>query len=341
MVRIWPMPWPRAASSTITSSIQARSPVGIGNITRVSVPEIFPSERATSSVLASEPTTASSTARSAGGALLDSWGSRTPNASTTSSVTSRSTSTLTVTRALYRAARPVRGKPGRPGRSGRRVTRSPQAPDYAPRRPPPSSAHAEGVQPGRGAGRRHDDDQERRAEQERGRRGAQAGQPGRVDGQGLAAAQGLHRDQGGEQRHGDQGGEPLRPGMSQPLRRHGQPGQLKRVAAHRGDQDGDPGRAHRPGLSPAPPGAPSGPSGPGAAPAASTTGSPGGKNGVAARAMAAPASATARSVRPSRSRGHSSARNAAGPTTSRPKESEEPRWPAPSAPASVAAFQVR
>ena len=32
------MPWPRAASSTITSSIQARTPVGIGNITSDKVP---------------------------------------------------------------------------------------------------------------------------------------------------------------------------------------------------------------------------------------------------------------------------------------------------------------
>ena len=116
------MPWPRAASSTITSSIQARTPVGIGNITSDSVPEIFPSERAMSSVVAAELATPSSTARSAGGALRDSWGSRTPNASTTSSVTSRSTSTLTVTRALYRARRPAESAPAaararrRPGR---------------------------------------------------------------------------------------------------------------------------------------------------------------------------------------------------------------------------------
>ena len=96
------MPCPRAASSTITSSIQARTPVGIGNITSDSVPAIFPPDRAMSSVVASEPTTRASTARSAGAALLDNWGSRTPKASTTSSVTSRSTSTLTVTRALYR-----------------------------------------------------------------------------------------------------------------------------------------------------------------------------------------------------------------------------------------------
>jgi hypothetical protein len=35
-----PTPWPRADSSTTTSSIQARIPVGIGNVTSVSMPMI-------------------------------------------------------------------------------------------------------------------------------------------------------------------------------------------------------------------------------------------------------------------------------------------------------------
>ena len=39
-----PMPCPRADSSTTTSSIQARSPVGIGNITSVSMPTAWSPE---------------------------------------------------------------------------------------------------------------------------------------------------------------------------------------------------------------------------------------------------------------------------------------------------------
>src|SRR6202035_434326 len=166
-------------------------------------------------------------------------------------------------------------------------------------------------------------------------------------------------------------------GMSQPARRHGQAGQLQPVAAHRGDQHRDPGRAHRHGLSTAGPAAPAGsgwphgaalpaaesaasPAGdraasrsggsvpaegsnaaPSAAAAARTIGSPGGQNGVAASAIRAPARATVRSVRPSRSLRHSNDRNAAGPTTPRPNVLGEPSLPAPSAPASVPAFQVR
>ena len=56
---------------------------------------------------------------------------------------------------------------------------------------------------------------------------------------------------------------------------------------------------------------------------------------------AAPSRATPRSVRPARSRGQISARNAAGPTTSSPNDCGEPSLPAPTAPTSVARFQVR
>jgi hypothetical protein len=43
-----PTPWPRADPSTTTSSIQARSPVGIGKVTSVSMPMIWPDARAAS-----------------------------------------------------------------------------------------------------------------------------------------------------------------------------------------------------------------------------------------------------------------------------------------------------
>ena len=70
-------------------------------------------------------------------------------------------------------------------------------------------------------------------------------------------------------------------------------------------------------------------------------GTPDGTNGTVASAISAPPAAVARSARPLRSRGQISARNAAGPTTSRPRSCGEPNRPASSAPASVARFQVR
>src|SRR6202046_203603 len=125
------MPWPRAASSTTTSSIQARCPVGIGNITRVSAPVIRPSERATSCEFAGVPTIARTDAASRGSAEAASCGTSRRKASTTSSVTSLSTSTRTVTRRTLPLrpaarsvprpscgpppARPPSGSPARPG----------------------------------------------------------------------------------------------------------------------------------------------------------------------------------------------------------------------------------
>ena len=94
-----PAPCLLAASSTTTSSIQARTPVGIGKTASVRVPMISPgppvaaSPRATSTVLDEAPTTRASAAWSSGGADLDSCGSSRPKALTVSSVTSRSTST--------------------------------------------------------------------------------------------------------------------------------------------------------------------------------------------------------------------------------------------------------
>jgi hypothetical protein len=67
-------------------------------------------------------------------------------------------------------------------------------------------------------------------------------------------------------------------------------------------------------------------------------GAPGGNNGVVAMAIAAPPAPTSRSARPAASLGQISARNAAGPMTSRPNDSGEPMLPALTAPASVVAF---
>ena len=63
---------------------------------------------------------------------------------------------------------------------------------------------------------------------------------------------------------------------------------------------------------------------------------------MVASAIAAPAQRDRALGRgPARSRGQISARNAAGPTTSRPNDCGEPTRPAPNAPASVLRFQVR
>ena len=83
-----PTPLPRAVSSTTTSSIQARKPVGIGNIASVSVPMIVPSARATSRVTAGEPTIFSSAPRPGGPVVADNCGTSRANAATSSSVTS-------------------------------------------------------------------------------------------------------------------------------------------------------------------------------------------------------------------------------------------------------------
>lgn len=71
------------------------------------------------------------------------------------------------------------------------------------------------------------------------------------------------------------------------------------------------------------------------------TGAPGGSSGVVASAMAAPSTATTRSAPVAFSLGQISARNAAGPMTSRPSDCGDPIVPALSAPASVARFHVR
>ena len=81
------MPRPRAASSTTTSSIQARMPVGVGNMARVSEPMIVPSARATSSVTAGELTISVKASRPGGPLVADNCGTSLANASTSSSVT--------------------------------------------------------------------------------------------------------------------------------------------------------------------------------------------------------------------------------------------------------------
>ena len=96
-----PTPCPLADSSVTTSSIQARIPVGIGNMARVRVPTIRPSRRASRIVLAGAAMIAASAAASSGGAVAESCGSSLANASTTSSVITVSTSTSTLTGAIY------------------------------------------------------------------------------------------------------------------------------------------------------------------------------------------------------------------------------------------------
>lgn len=118
MVSARPMPWPLAASSVTTSSIQALIPVGIGNTASVSVPTIRPFTLASSTVLAPDWTIAESARASSGGALDESCGSSLPNASTTSSVTSSSTSMSTLTGAIYLPRRRRASGTGPPGYEG-------------------------------------------------------------------------------------------------------------------------------------------------------------------------------------------------------------------------------
>jgi hypothetical protein len=67
-----PTPWPRADSSTTTSSIQARSPVGMGNVTRVRMPMISPPARAASRLFPFQAATCRTASASSVGADLDS-----------------------------------------------------------------------------------------------------------------------------------------------------------------------------------------------------------------------------------------------------------------------------
>src|SRR5438067_1609333 len=91
-----PTPLPRADSSTTTSSIHARTPVGIRNNASVSEPTMVPSSpRATRSAVAGDATIADSWAGVGAGAERDSWGIKRANAATSSSVTAATSSTLT------------------------------------------------------------------------------------------------------------------------------------------------------------------------------------------------------------------------------------------------------
>src|SRR6266536_3408362 len=128
------------------------------------------------------------------------------------------------------------------------------------------------------------------------------------------------RDQGRDHEYHDERGA-----VEQPLRNR-EPGQLEHVTAGRGGEHRQPGHHRRSPAS--------------TATAASITGIPGGRNGVAASAIPAPSRATRRSARPAASRGHSSARKAAGPTTSRPNAPGLPTRPAPTAPTRVVAFHT-
>src|SRR5258708_11764692 len=280
---------PRAASSTTKSSPHALIPVGIGKMTSVSVPTISPPARATSNVLAGADTMTDSASASSGAALLESWGISRPNASTTSLVTSFTTSISTSTGAIYLL------------RLGH---------DVRPAVLPDSGQ----PQHGRRRGRSEDHDQERGPEQQRKHGRRQPGQPSRVEHQRRSLRPGLHSYQCRQQRHRDELREPPQPPLAQQPLRDRQAGQLERIAARRGHQDRDPHAAHgviagRPASVPA-----------SAAKAARTMGAPGGRSGVAAMAMAAPPAATPRSVQPAASLGQISARNAAGPITSRPND---------------------
>ena len=68
-LRASPQPWPRASSATITSSIQARTPVGMRKMTSVRMPTIGPSSpsRATNRVVAGEATISATSPESGGG----------------------------------------------------------------------------------------------------------------------------------------------------------------------------------------------------------------------------------------------------------------------------------
>lgn len=62
-----PTPCPRAFPSTTTSSIQARTPVGMRNMASVNEPTIAPSNRATNNVDASDDTRSCRASRPGGG----------------------------------------------------------------------------------------------------------------------------------------------------------------------------------------------------------------------------------------------------------------------------------
>jgi len=94
--RAAPTPFPRAASSTTTSSIHARRPVGIRNTTSVSEPSTVPSSTASSSVLAGEVTISVSSSAVGGGDERDSWGSSRAKSSTSAGVTSLQISIATM-----------------------------------------------------------------------------------------------------------------------------------------------------------------------------------------------------------------------------------------------------
>src|SRR3569833_87765 len=185
-----------------------------------------------------------------------------------------------------------------------------------------------------------------------------SGEAGHVQLQRPAVRQGLHRDQRGEQRDRDQFAEPPHPGVLQHALGHDQPGHLEPVTAQPGRRDRAP-HGHRVSSS----GscavrgavrAGSGTGSPGswagrarrrttparAARAALITGTPGGSRGVAPSATSAASTATRRSAAPAASRGHSRARNAAGPTSSSPYVRGSPSHDAPSAPPIVDRFQT-
>src|SRR5215813_9988318 len=122
------MPRPLAASSTITSSIHARKPVGIGNIASARKPTIRPSSFAASSVVASDPTMSCTAAWSGCAALVDSCGSRRRMAAVTSSFAWRTTSTSTPTPGRLPPGSPAAA--GDPGRT-RRPAGEPAGPGHA------------------------------------------------------------------------------------------------------------------------------------------------------------------------------------------------------------------
>ena len=229
-VRASPMPWPRAASSTITSSIQARNPVGIGNMTRVSVPAIFPSERAMSSVVAAELTTRLQRRPVRGGAPLDSWGGRRrtprPPRRLLRAAPQRAQSRGHLTAPPGRAGWPWRRAGGRGtrrvavarlwsrrGRAARAAQPTPRA-----RRPAavPAAARITTRNGARAAARRRP-------------RPCRPAGPGRRPGPGRGRA--LDSRQPGQQRHRDQLRETAGPRVGQHPRRHRQPGQLEGITA--------------------------------------------------------------------------------------------------------------
>ena len=83
-----PTPWPRTASSTMTSSIQARRPDGMRNSTSVRVPTMRPSSFASRSSVAGEVTISATSSVVGAGADEESCGRRRATAATTSGVAS-------------------------------------------------------------------------------------------------------------------------------------------------------------------------------------------------------------------------------------------------------------